>query len=355
MANNGYISSSGINQIFTTGPYSGSIVTSSYSNGSVLEGPTISFYQAFISGSDSPTGSIDYDPLAVNLIAPCSTPFYRYYIDPINCPIGGCIAPTLLSVEPVDCLNYNFNYNVIFNSGSTAANYSTIEYSTISDFSFNTGSLIVTNSIGYTNPISISNLEYPPFKGTVVYFRVFNSCSISEISSYSNIISASCNEIPPPAITPFTVKLKNIIGGTLFYTYNSIEYSLLNNNTASLNITDLNPLNFSFRTLLTEGITYTIIASGSSAAFNGYVSTDLADSTLDPYGNFVYQSINDYQSNLYFNSDGTPDASITVDRSLWDGDGTLELSFTTFSPSPEVDPWYSEEIGGGGEPIELIF
>jgi hypothetical protein len=48
MANNGYISSSGINQIFTTGPYSGSIVTSSYSSGSTLLGPTVTFYQAFI-------------------------------------------------------------------------------------------------------------------------------------------------------------------------------------------------------------------------------------------------------------------------------------------------------------------
>jgi hypothetical protein len=49
MANNGYVSSSGINQVFTTGPYTGAVVTSSYSSGSTLFGPTINFYQAFIS------------------------------------------------------------------------------------------------------------------------------------------------------------------------------------------------------------------------------------------------------------------------------------------------------------------
>ena len=142
MANNGYISSSGIDQVFTTGPYAGSIVTSSYSSGSTLLGPIINFYQPFISGSED-------DPNAVESIVPCSNIpeiFQRYYFDPVNCPTGDCLPPIALSAAVRNCNKSNdFNYFFFFNSGSTSADYSTIEYSTLPDFSFNTGSLIITN------------------------------------------------------------------------------------------------------------------------------------------------------------------------------------------------------------------
>jgi hypothetical protein len=59
MSRNGYISSSGIDQVFTTGPYIGSIVTSSFSSGSILLGPTITFYQAFVSGSDTDPNAVE--------------------------------------------------------------------------------------------------------------------------------------------------------------------------------------------------------------------------------------------------------------------------------------------------------
>jgi hypothetical protein len=335
MANTGYISSSGIDQRFTTGPYSGSIVTSSYSSGSTLLGPIITFYQSFISGT-------------VDDIAVCDDVFERYYYDPINCPLGNCLPPIALIASVDNCNVTNYNYNFTFNSGSISADYSTIEYSTIPDFSFNTGSLIVTNSIGHTNPINISSLELLPLNTTPVYFRVFNSCSISGTSSYSNIITASCLTPPPPSTSPFIVNLKNTIGSTLFYIYNGIEYSLFNNNNTNLTITDLNPISFTFRTLKPDNEVYTIVVSGSSPDFNGSVSTALTDETLTPSGFPSYQFINDYQANLYYNTEGTPDASIEVDRSLWNGDGVLELNFSSFVPFGEANPWYSEELGGGG-------
>lgn len=349
MANTGYISSSGINQVFTTGPYSGSIVTSSYSNNTTLSGPVVSFYKSFISGSDSVTGSSDYDPNAINLISPCGNLFQRYYYDPIKCPTGNCLSPIALTVTVNNCNVTDYNYNFTFNSGSTSATYSTIEYSTIPDFSSNTGYLIVTNSIGITNPINISgSLPILPLNTTPVYFRVFNDCVIDGTSSYSNTISASCQTTPPPSTLPFTVKLKNTMGGTLFYTYNSTEYSLFDANTINLSITDLNPLNFSFRTLKPENEVHVITISGSSLDFNGSVSTTLNDSTLSPYGTPVYQSVNEYISNLYFNTEGTPDASISVDRSLWNGTGILEIDFTNFTPLNEENPWYIDPFGGGG-------
>ena len=185
MANNGYISSSGINQIFTTGPYNGSVVTSSYSNSNTLSGPIINFAQSFIPG-------------VIDEFSTCNYTFQRYYYDPINCPIGNCLAPIALSATVANCTNYDYNYYFYFNSSSVAADYSTIEYSTFSDFSSNTGSLIVTNSVGYANPINVSNLGLLPIKTSNVYFRVFNSCSINGTSSYSNIVSASCQTSPPP-------------------------------------------------------------------------------------------------------------------------------------------------------------
>jgi len=352
MANNGYISSSGIDQVFTTGPYIGSIVTSSYSSGSTLLGPTITFYQAFISGSGDDTSSA-----TVNTIIPCNDVpevFLRYRYDPINCPVGSCLPPIIISATPANCNQVNYNYFLFFNSGSTNAVYSTIEYSTISDFSFNTGSYVVTNSLNnYTSSINVSNLPLLPLKTTPVYFRIFNSCSLGGTSSYSSVISASCQLVPPPPTPFFTVRLRNTMVGsnnTIYYTNNGVEYALFGGSTANLSVTTLSNLNIPFRTLRPEGDVYTIIASGSSPTFNGFVTTQLNDSTLTYYGDTVYQSVNSYTSNLYYNTEGTPDASIDVDRTLWNGTGTLEINFTSLVPSNNVNPWYYIETAIGGSP-----
>lgn len=338
MANNGYISSSGINQIFTTGPYKGSVVTSSYSNGNTLSGPTINFAQSFISGT-------------IDELSTCNDTFQRYYYDPINCPIGNCLAPIALSATVANCTNYDYKYYFYFNSSSVAADYSTIEYSTFSDFSSNTGSLIVTNSVGYTSSINVSNLGLLPIKTSNVYFRVFNSCSISGTSSYSNIVSASCQTPPPPTTPTFTVRLKNSMvesNNALYYTYNGTEYVLFGGNTVNLNITTLNSLNIPFRTLFPYNNVYTVIATASSTAFNGFVTTILNENTLTFYGETVNQSTNTYPYNLYYNTEGTPDASITIDRSLWNDSGLIEMEFTNLIPSEENNPWFNYPLGGGG-------
>lgn len=338
MANNGYISSSGINQIFTTGPYGGSIVTSSYSSGNILLGPSIDFAQSFISGT-------------VNELVVCNDIFERYYYDPINCPTGDCIAPIALNAIVANCTNYNYKYYFYFNSSSVAADYSTIEYSTFSDFSSNTGSLIITNSVGYTNPINVSNLGLLPIKTSNVYFRVFNSCSINGTSSYSNIVSASCQTSPPPTTPTFTVRLKNSMvesNNALYYTYNGTEYVLFGGNTVNLNITTLSSLNIPFRTLFPYDNVYTIIATASSTTLNGFVTTILNESTLTFYGEIVNQSTNTYPYNLYYNTEGTPDASIIIDRSLWNDSGLIEIEFTNLIPSEENNPWYYNLGGEGG-------
>ena len=338
MANNGYISSSGINQIFTTGPYNGSVVTSSYSNSNTLSGPIINFAQSFIPG-------------VIDELSTCNDTFQRYYYDPINCPIGNCLAPIALSATVANCTNYDYNYYFYFNSSSVAADYSTIEYSTFSDFSSNTGSLIVTNSVGYANPINVSNLGLLPIKTSNVYFRVFNSCSINGTSSYSNIVSASCQTSPPPTTPTFTVRLKNSMVGSnnaLYYTYNGTEYVLFGGNTVNLTITTLSSLNIPFRTLFPYDNVYTIIATASSTTLNGFVTTILNESTPTFYGEIVNQSTNTYPYNLYYNTEGTPDASIIIDRSLWNDSGLIEIEFTNLIPSEENNPWAYKILGDGG-------
>lgn len=350
MANNGYISSSGIDQRFTTGPYSGSIVTSSYSSGSTLLGSTITFYQPFISGAIG-------DNNAVNFLSPCGTLFQRWYSDPINCPTGDCLPPSIISAAVANCNRFNYNYFLFFNSGSTNAAYSTIEYSTLPDFSFNTGSLVVTNSLNtYTSSIDIGNLELLPLRNTPVYFRIFNSCSLGGTSSYSPIISASCQETPPPPISPFTVRLKNsMVGGnnTLYYRTGPTEFAILGGNSVNLTISTLSSLSISFRTLRPDGFVSTIIVSGSSPSIDGFVTTVLNDDTPTYFGDIVYQSVNNYPSNLYYNPTGTPDAGVIVDRTLWSNDGLIELDFTSLTPPNNANPWFYsiqdiEDQGGGG-------
>jgi hypothetical protein len=140
----------------------------------------------------------------------------------------------------------------------------------------------------------------------------------------------------------------------LYYTYNNIEYVLFGGNTINLNITTLGSLNIPFRTLMPEGNVKTLVISGSTNAFNGYVTTILNDDTPNYLDQIINQATNFYVDYLYYNSDGEPDASITVDRTLWSGAGILEIDFTMSSPGDNQNPWYvppiddSNNSGGGG-------
>ena len=207
MPNTGYYTASAITQIWTSGPYSGSEVTKSISlPDNSLTGSTISYKIAFISGSDIPSGSAGHDENAVNEISDCG-PYYftRTGYDDTICLTGECITPILTSVGlSSSCTsNYDFKYNVRYNSGSSSALFTKIEYSTTDNFSSNVASSdYLDNSSPSIPPINISNLPQPPISGeTYVYFRAFNSCSnapFPHTSSYSNTLSASCLIFTPP-------------------------------------------------------------------------------------------------------------------------------------------------------------
>jgi hypothetical protein len=194
MSNTGFISSSGIVQIFTSGPFNGSEVTSSFSFGSTLFGGVIDTFQPFISG-------------VIEELIPCPTTtfingvtyFERYYFDPIECPPPGfCPPPTLISAIRNGCDPLiQTNYIVNFTSGSTTSPNTILEYSVFDNFSI-TGSTILTNPI--TSSINVLIGGFAPQATSPVYFRAYNSCSVSSTSSYSNsVVANNCVFI----ITPY--------------------------------------------------------------------------------------------------------------------------------------------------------
>ena len=199
MANTGYTINEGIEQVFTSGPVGiiNSVVTSSYSNGSTTFGPAVNFKELFISGT-------------VESLYPCAIVYDRYYLDPVNCPVSGCPQPLLNSVV-ANCDPYNYNYSVNYNFISSSGFVPTtkIEYSTTSNFSTNTGSVTYDNTQPSQLPVDVSGLEFPPVPQTLVYFRALNNCINDGLSTYSNILSASCNEPPPTQQSTVTTTSTN--------------------------------------------------------------------------------------------------------------------------------------------------
>lgn len=202
MDNTGFISSSGTVQIFTSGPYSGTKVTSSFSFASTLFGGPLDTFQPFISG-------------VIDEIIPCPTTnfingvtyFERLYFDPIECPPPGfCPPPTLISASRNGCDPFiRTNYIVNFESGSTASP-TILEYSLFDNFSI-TGSTSLTNPI--TSSVNVLINGFSPQATSPVYFRAYNSCSVSSTSSYSNVVIANnCELIISPTET-FTLTFIN--------------------------------------------------------------------------------------------------------------------------------------------------
>jgi len=324
-SNTGYVSSSGIQQNFISGPYSGSIVTSSYSSGSTLLDPTVNFKQLFISGTFD-----NIQPLGED------TPWYqRYYSNPTLCPPGGCYAPILVTAFPISCsTNWSSSYSVTYNSGSSLATKTIIEYSYTSDFANK-----VTHSINNASP-TISPFytltDFGAFNtpNTIMYFRAYNSCSIGTTSSYSNILTASCATIPPPSL--FTVQIKNHTGATLNYTTGSIQYIIYNNKSASVSFTsqtkdislytihpvhsgaggDIHKVNVSSSNDVNNNVYTLLHCPINPTAYPDYtVSTEYID------GGYNFFFIDDI-SNLY------TDLTVHIDRDTYTNAGTITLDIT---------------------------
>jgi hypothetical protein len=303
--NTGYVSSSGVIQVFNSGPYSGSLVTSSYSSGSTLLGPTVNFTASFISGSPGDTGSIEVLSFCGGL------PFYRYYQNTASCAISGCFAPTLLTVTPVSCSgNWQSEYFITYNSASANSTYTIIEYGPYFNFS-DYASRIITNATPLILPLNYFNDSGTSVEpDDIIYFRAYNSCSNGATSSYSNVITASCAPfVPPPTtwegmfinvvnnsqnpiktLTPnslltntYTSTINNNSNLSFYYEGTSndnviapwIEIGMIGNNQLSLSTGDTN--------------LYDIVVTSTDPINGGIYTTcqSLVDPTLYPNQNFI--------------------------------------------------------------------
>ncbi|MDB4232346.1 hypothetical protein N9795_01430 [Candidatus Pelagibacter sp.] len=337
----GFVSSSGIQQNFISGPYSGSKVTSSYSNGTILYGPTIDFKQLFVSG-------------VLETLIPCfigGTSFTRISYDPILCPPGGCTIPVLTQATPSNCNNFNSQYDVYYNSGSTTAIYTYIQYSTSPTFSSNVTASRITNAINFRLPINVNNLPSPPSSYfTSVYFRAYNSCSSGfGTSSFSNVIEANCNPAPPSQYAPFTVQIKNhATVGVKYQFINQPVYSISNGytktgsfstQTTSLKIAlSSNPLS-----LPSENDTDTypyFLNVSSSNAVDCFVSTTVTPLIPHFPQSYTPTTVNcgyiNGGTSIPFDADATTqtyDVQVNIDRGTYTPGGTITLDITPNDPN----------------------
>jgi hypothetical protein len=326
MANTGYLTSSGIQQVFTTGPLSGSIVTSSYSVGSTFFGPTVDFKQSFISGT-------------VDDIYPCSDVpqiFYRYYLDPL---CAACITPILIS-GTTECINeYDFNYFITRSNVDVLNSPSTIIYwSTTSDFSSNTGSLLIDNNIDGENlTINVSSsLTSPvPLRSTPVYFKAFNSCSAVLSSSFSNTLIVSCSRsIPTSSYSNFTLDIYNtFLGSTsMQYSYNGSDYNILLNQSSSITFST-ETLSIPVKILgLTEPSDNTIFIDKLEGTIEGIVATVITDKRSEITN---ITSPTEYPGTSIINIDSnntTIDLTIDIDRNTFTNTGKIRVQITSIPP-----------------------
>jgi hypothetical protein len=334
MANTGYLTSSGIQQVFTTGPLSGSEVTSSYSVGSTFFGPTLNFKQQFISG-------------VIDDIYPCSnTPqiFERYYLEP-SC--ASCITPILYSGTTFcEDFLYDFTYTIdrgIVNASNSP--YTVIYYSTSPTFTSNTGSYINNNNIN-SSSISInvsSSLTSPiPSRITPIYFKAFNSCSAVLSSSFSNTLIVSCSKyIPTPTSSyePFILKIKNSFlssGTSIQYIHDGSTYNLATNASSSIYIYQETTPTISvkilgLRSFLANNITTITKENGS---IEGIVSTVIKDSAGVIRNEGGDTTIYPTEALINVdNIDSTVDLTIDIDRDIFTDPGTVLVNITNMTPS----------------------
>jgi len=397
-----YVSSSAINQKFTSGPYIGSIVNKSFSNiSNITFGPPISLEQKFISGSDAEEGQPGFDPNAVNTISACGQYYNRIQEDSILCPPGDCTLPILTSAAlSSSCTaTYDGKYNITYNSGSSTAIITYIQYSTTSSFTSNVASQSITNITSPRPPINISNLpgDIPSNGYTPVYFRAFNECSNGKTSSYSNVLTASCVAPPTPTYDFFKLTILNQSGKGIYLKQSTSTTPLyiiapgttldFDQPTISFQLSIAGTATTTPPTKLNTYKQYNISASASTN-YSGLISTTIIpqiDSRVNDSDNYTIttvaplsQSLNTKTTTLYdlhtevtsndlttfprfktvFAASGlstaTSDVIVNIDRTNWKAGGNINIIIT-----PLVTQYYLyDPIEGGtcvlsGTPITL--
>jgi hypothetical protein len=312
--NTGYISSSGVIQVFNSGPYSGSLVTSSYSSGSTLLGPRVNFTSSFISGT------VEYFQL-------CGENFQMYYQNTTLCPVSGCFAPTLLTATPISCSgDWQSEYSITYNSASANSTYTIIEYGPWSNFG-DYATHIITNATPLTLPLNYYDdsgaISQPE---DIMYFRAYNSCSNGATSSYSNIITASC----PVDQTPIQPSV---------YQYAKIK--VVNNTFGSVSVISPNSSQ-------TSRALYTIAANSSNTFYvadggGNEIDPSTGDQIFVPRQPYLYIGTNGQNRNIFTQQDADGNdlwkATITSNDPIDNLVTTKVSSLLSISPTSPLNPY----------------
>jgi len=240
MANTGYIINPYVKQVFTSGPSSGSIVSSSY----IITFDTSSNFTSSIL---------------------CGNVYEYKTFNSINCPITGfCISPTLLTASVINCSDLNYNYSIIYNINGLTSSISSsiIEYSLNPSFSpsFSTTTY---NTADYINSSSLLlNGNLPLNKNQYVYFRLKNNCINSGSSLYSNTLATKC--------TPYTssyINTTNLNCEESTFTINGLPNEVLK--LTKLRITS--DINYTYTIKDTDNNSYLFIRENFRIIYEGLI------------------------------------------------------------------------------------
>ena len=182
MANTGFEISQNVAQYFTTGPNSGSKVTSSFD-----QDLTVAPFSASLNGEE----------------------FFNRAYNPVTCEPGfeDCLVPLLTSLE-TGSRRGRFTINYVTQSSFNAP--IDITASVSDDINFASGRTeIFSSSIGTLFPVTSS------FISGTVYFRAFTSCSGPTPSPNSDLLSFSYDLISPPSAGTVLIVFTNTLSSPM--------------------------------------------------------------------------------------------------------------------------------------------
>ena len=319
MANTGYQISPTVRQHFTSGPNSGSVVTSSFDIDL-----TVAPFSASLNNEDY---------------------FYRAY-DPIDCEPGfeNCRTPLLNSII-TGSQRGRFAINYVTQSSSNIPLDITASIS--NDLNFGT-SEIFSASIDSIIPITTS------FVSGTVYFKAFTSCSGPDPSPDSSPLSFTYDVIPP--LTPVgnvDIIFKNNLSSAMEIQIRSLRGNI------NYKIDAGNTITYDYSSLTkSEDLTITI-KGGARSSYGNFIqrtTEGIEKETYTTSGGFLNPTSNTDNSSTF-----TPDKGLTFNVKqlvLPQSGNTTTTTFTLLTntpPPPPITPDPEPDPGPGPAPTSTPY
>jgi len=323
MANTGYQISPTVEQYFTSGPNSGSVVSASFK-----VDLTVSPFSASLNNED----------------------FFNRSFNPIDCEPGfeDCLTPILTSLN-TGSRRGRFSVNYVTQSGFNPPFDITASVSNDSDFST---SEVFSASIGSVVPITSS------FVSGTIYFKAFTSCSGPDASPDSSPLSFTYDLLPPPlSAGSVNVIFKNTLSSAMEVnirsTRGNVNYNILPGNSITYDYSTSPDPGAWTSDGRSEDLNITI-KGGSKSTYGNTIqrlTTGIEKETYTTEGGFDTPNSNTDNSSTF-----TPDKGISfkVRQLVLPKNGTTTT--TTFTlinnvpPTPVITPDPEPDPGPGPAP-----